>query len=268
MLSHTLTNALSTLSAVATLVVAALVAVPAAAAGFSYDDWGKVLGKYVNEKGYVNYDALAKDRADLDRFVASIEKTSPKSDPKLFPTKNDQLAYWINAYNAQVFRKVLGRGPEQKSVWGGGLLGIAFFTEKDVVLGGETMSLKKLEDENVREAFQDPRVHAALNCASKGCPRLPKEPFLPETLDKQLDAAMTEFVGEARNVTVDDGAKTVTLSKIMDWFAKDFKGYEKSHGNPDGNQLDYVNRYRGAKGKVPREYKIKFFDYDKTINKQ
>jgi hypothetical protein len=246
---------------------AALVAAPARAA-FSYDDWTKVVSKYVNEKGYVNYDALAKDRADLDRFLAAIEKTSPKSSPDMFPTKNEKEAYWINAYNASVFKKVLGRGPEQKSVWGGGLLGIAFFTEKDVVLGGETMSLKHLEDDYVREQFQDPRAHAALNCASKGCPRLPQTAFLPERLDQQLDAGMTEFVGEPRNCTVDDAAKTVTLSKILDWFSGDFKKYEKSHGDPDGNQIDYVNRYRGSKPKVPRDYKIKFFDYDKMVNKQ
>src|SRR5262249_44949187 len=188
-------------------------AAPARGAGFSYDDWGKVLGKYVNEKGYVNYDALAKDRAELDRFLSTIEKMSPRSSADLFPTKADKEAYWLNAYNASVFKKVVARGPEQKSVWGGGLLGIAFFTEKDVVLGGETLSLKKLEDEDVREQFQDPRIHAALNCASKGCPRLPQTAFLPEKLDQQLDAGMTEFVSEARNVSVDDATKTVTLSK-------------------------------------------------------
>jgi hypothetical protein len=253
----------------ATLALAlALVSGPAFGAGFSYDDWSKVLGKYVNEKGYVNYDGLAKDRAELDRFLAAIEKQSPRSSPDLFPTKADKEAYWINAYNASVFKKVLGRGPEQKSVWGGGLLGIAFFTEKDVLVGGETTSLKKLEDEDVREQFADPRVHAALNCASKGCPRLPQTAFLPEKLDQQLDQGMTEFVGEARNVTVDDAAKTVMLSKIFDWFSKDFKNYEKTHGNPDGNQVDYVNRYRGSNPKVPKDYKVKFFEYDKSINKQ
>jgi hypothetical protein len=246
----------------------ALASAPALGAGLSYDDWSKVLGKYVNEKGSVNYDALAKDRADLDRFVASVERQSPRSSPDVFPTKADKEAYWINAYNASVFKKVLARGPEQRSVWGGGLLGIAFFTEKDVVLGGETMSLKKLEDEEVREQFMDPRAHAALNCASKGCPRLPPTAFLPEKLEQQLDAGMTEFVSEARNVTVDDAARTVTLSKIFDWFSKDFKNYEKAHGNADGNQVDYVNRYRGANPKVPKDYKIKFFDYDKAINKQ
>ena len=245
-----------------------LAAAPARAAGFSYDDWTKVLSRFVDAKGSVNYDALAKERGDFDRFVAAVEKTSPKSDPALFPTKNDQLAYWLNAYNAQVFKGVLARGPEKESVWKGGLIsGYSFFVGMDIVLGGEKTHLKTLEDKTIREGFRDPRVHAALNCASKGCPRLPQAAFLPEKLDQQLDAGMAEFVSEKRNVTIDDAEKWVTLSKIFDWFSKDFLAYEESHGDPGGTQIEYVNRYRGANPKIPKGYKIKFFEYDKSINK-
>ncbi len=254
----------------ATLAAAALVSAPVSAAPkFSPDDLTKVLKKYVDARGYVNYDALAKDRADLDRYLTAIETTSPANKPELFPTQNDKLAYYINAYNAQTIKGVLARGPEKVSVWGGGLFGIAFFTEDRVVLGGaKPTSLKALEDDVVRDGFKDPRIHAALNCASKGCPRLPQEAFEGELLDKQLDAGMTEFVGETRNVTVDDAAKTVTLSKIFDWFKKDFTKYEATKGNASGNQIDYINRYRGALPKLNRDYKIKFFDYDKAVNRQ
>ena len=236
---------------------------------FTYEDWNKVLGKVVDTRGYVNYDALAKDRGDLDRFLAAVEKTSPRSNPELFPSKNDQLAYWLNAYNAQVFKGVLARGPEKESVWKGGIFsGYSFFVGMDIVLGGEKLNLKKLEDKTVREGFKDPRVHAALNCASKSCPRLPQVAFDSEKLDEQLDDGMKGFVAEARNVAVDDAAKTVTLSKIFDWFSADFLAYEKSHGNPDGSQIDYVNRYRESLPKVPKGYAIKFREYDKSVNRQ
>jgi len=255
--------------------LAALVALAGAphallsASKFSYEDWNKVLGKFVDARGYVNYDALAKDRGDLDRFLLAIEKASPRSAPELFPAKNDQLAYWLNAYNAQVFKGVLARGPEKESVWKGGIFsGYSFFVGMDIVLGGEKLNLKKLEDKTVREVFKDPRVHAALNCASKGCPRLPEVAFDPEKLDEQLDEGMRGFVAEARNVTIDDAAKTVTLSKILDWFAGDFVAYEKAHGNPEGTQLDYANRYRGALPKIPKSYAMKFFEYDKGVNRQ
>jgi hypothetical protein len=253
----------------AVFAVLALASPARAASKFPYDDWNKVLGKFVDVRGYVNYDALAKDRADLDRFLAAIERTSPRSSPELFPAKNDQLAYWLNAYNAQVFKGVLARGPEKESVWKGGLIsGYSFFVGMDIVLGGEKLNLKKLEDKTVREGFKDPRVHAALNCASKSCPRLPQVAFDPEKLDEQLDEGMRGFVAEARNVMIDDVAKTVTLSKIFDWFSGDFTGYEKAHGNPDGTQADYANRYRGALPKIPKGYAMKFFEYDKSVNRQ
>lgn len=240
-----------------------------AASKFSYDDWNKVLGKFVNAKGYVNYQALSKDRAELDRFIASIEKTSPRSNPDLFPTKNDKLAYYLNAYNAQVFKGVLARGPEQDSVWKGGLIsGKAFFNDMKITIGGKQTSLKALEDDVIRDGFKDPRVHAALNCASKGCPRLPQTPFDPAKLDAQLDAGMTEFVAELRNVTISSPNETVTLSKIFDWFEGDFLAYEKRNGNADPEIVDYVNRYRAANAKVPREFSVKYFDYDKAVNKQ
>ena len=240
-----------------------------AASKFSYEDWNKVLGTFVDARGYVNYEALTKDRGDLDRFLLAIEKASPRSAPELFPAKNDQLAYWLNAYNAQVFKGVLARGPEKESVWKGGIFsGYSFFVGMDIVLGGEKLNLKKLEDKTVREGFKDPRAHAALNCASKGCPRLPQVAFDPEKLDEQLDAGMTGFVAEKRNVSIDDAAKTVTFSKILDWFSGDFIAYEKAHGNPDGTQIGYVNRYRGALPKIPNGYAMKFFEYDKSVNRQ
>jgi len=251
------------------LVASALSHPALAASKFSYEDWNKVLGKFVDGRGYVNYDALAKDRGELDRFLAAIEKTSPRSNPDLFPAKNEQLAYWLNAYNAQVFKGVLARGPEKESVWKGGIFsGYSFFVGMDIILGGEKLNLKKLEDKTVREGFKDPRVHAALNCASKGCPRLPQVAFDPEKLDEQLDEGMRGFVAESRNVMIDDAAKTVTLSKILDWFAGDFIAYEKAHGNANGTQIGYVNRYRGALPRIPNGYAMKFFEYDKGVNRQ
>lgn len=240
-----------------------------AAERFSHDDWNRVVGRFVDARGMVDYQALARDRADLDRYLARIEARSPRSHPALFASRDERLAYWLNAYNAQVFQGVLARGPERDSVWKGGLIsGKAFFEDMDIVLGGEKMSLKSLEDDIVRREFQDPRIHAALNCASKGCPRLPQKAFDPAKLDAELDAAMREFAGEERNCAVDRAARTVTLSRIFDWFEGDFLDFEKRQGTRDPNVLDYVNRYRPADAQVPHDFKIKFFEYDKQINQQ
>lgn len=233
---------------------------------FSHADWTTVLAQHVDNRGRVSYEALAKDRAVFDRYVAAIEAQSPVSAPALFPTRNEQLAYYLNAYNAQVFKGVLARGPEKKSVWTPLGTGYSFFVGMDIKIGGATTNLKKLEDEVVRAQFQDPRIHAALNCASVGCPRLPQTAFEAASLEAQLDAGMKEFVGEARNCTVDASAKTVKLSKIFDWFADDFLSFERRNGNTSPNILDYVNRYRAEGAKIPRDFAVSFFEYDKGIN--
>jgi Protein of unknown function, DUF547 len=255
--------------AVATAAVAPAAARAAAvAAPFSHADWTVVLAKYVDARGMVNYNALAKDRATLDRYLAAIEQHSPVSAIAMFPSRNEQLAYYLNAYNAQVFQGVLARGPEQESVWKGFISGKVFFNDMKVSIGGQSTSLKALEDDVIRDGFKDPRIHAALNCASKGCPRLPQAAFAAATLDQELDAGMREFVAEARNCTVDAATKTATLSKIFDWFEKDFLAYEERQGNANPSILDYVNRYRAAGAKVPRDYDVEYFDYDKSVNKQ
>lgn len=246
--------------------------VAGAAAGepsFAHDDWSCVLSRFVDERGLVNYGALAQDRATFDRYVAAVERMSPESHPELFPTRNEVLAYYINAYNALVFKGVLARGPEQKSVWKGGLVsGYRFFVGMKITVGNEKTNLKKLEDEVIRDGFQDPRVHADLNCASISCPRLPQKAFDPEHLDEELDAAMMEFVQSDRHVRVVQASRTVYLSKIFDWFAKDFLGYEKSQGNAEPNLIDHLNRYRGERSKIPRDFKARFLEYDKGINSQ
>lgn len=236
---------------------------------FPHDGWARVLEAYVDDQGLVDYKGLSVDRAGLDLYVAAIGRVSPENRPELFPTREDRLAYWINAYNALVFQGVLARGPEDESVWSGLVSGLNFFGLQKFTVGGRVMNLKSLEDDLIREPFLDPRVHAALNCASIGCPRLPREAFSAATLDEDLDAAMAEFVAGDLNVTVNHDTKTVTLSKIFDWFEGDFVRYEaESRGRTDGTVVDYINRYRVSGSAVPTGYRVKFSRYDKRINKQ
>lgn len=235
---------------------------------FSYDDWQTVLEASVDDKGFVDYDGLRTDRAALDRFLEQLKVAGPQSTPELFAGREDQLAYYINAYNALVFDGVLRLDRDAKTVWGFTKTGYGFFVRMKFDLDGQEISLKKLEDDLVRAGFQDPRIHAALNCASAGCPRLPREPFLPQTLDAQLEAAMVEFVGEERNCAVDTVAKTVTLSRIFDWFRDDFENYPKPLGEGGGTLLDYINRYRAPDAQIPADFEIEFGPYDKALNRQ
>ena len=234
---------------------------------FSHDDWTSVVERYVDEAGLVDYERLAGDRAALDRYLDEVHRISPLSHPERFPTRNDALAYYLNAYNALVFEGVLSRGPERKSVWRGLISGYAFFVRMKVTIGDEETNLRKLED-TIRKDFADPRVHAALNCASIGCPRLPRKAFDHRRLDEELAAAMREFVSDERHVRFDANSRTVHLSKIFDWFKDDFLDHERLNGREKPRLVDYVNRYRLPEAAIPPSSRVRFLKYDKGINRQ
>lgn len=234
--------------------------------------WTEILQRYVDHKGLVDYKGLIDNRESFDRYVSSIEKVSPDSNPELFSSPAQSLAYYLNAYNAQVVKGVLARGPEQESVWKGWISGLAFFVRMDIIIGGNNTNLKELEDDIIRARYKDPRVHAALNCASIGCPRLIREAYSAEKLEQQLDAAVSEFLNGEMYVRIDGEKKQVWLSKIFDWYEKDFLRYETRNGNTGKNKdrklIDYVNRYRAADHQIPDDYDVKILKYDKRINHQ
>ncbi|ANM31441.1 hypothetical protein ABI59_20485 [Acidobacteria bacterium Mor1] len=232
-----------------------------------HGDWARALGTHVDEQGLVDYIGLAEDREALDRYLAFVHRVSPDSAPDAFPTRDHELAHYLNAYNALVFEGVLGLEPGIDTVWGNGD-GAGFFSNMPVLVGGTKTNLQDLENKIIREQYRDPRIHAALNCASMGCPRLPMEPFRGETLDAQLDAAIREFVNDPRHVGFDAAAGTVRLSKIFDWFAGDFIADQERNGHPDRTALGYINRYRAAGSEIPANARVEIPAYDKRLNQQ
>src|SRR6266849_9456371 len=112
--------------------------------GFDYAPWDRVLKKFVTETGRVDYGALKADSGDLDSFVAALAARSPASHPQDFPTRESQLAYWINAYNALVMKAVVENWPT-KSVRNLGKL-YSFFWARKFVAGGKEYTLNNIED--------------------------------------------------------------------------------------------------------------------------
>lgn len=213
--------------------------------------WARVLATHVDERGRVDFAGIAAHRADLDAYVAHIAVTPPAgiADPK------DRLAYLINAYNALSMYNVLDSGiPERLDLFGR----LRFFVLKRVVIGGEAISLYDLENDKIR-AVGDERVHFALNCMAVSCPRLPQVPFDGAILDRQLDAAAREFFAEPRNLTVDPARPEIRFSEILSFYTEDFLRKAPS-------LADYADRWRDDK--LPKDYAVRFFPYDWTINRQ
>lgn len=218
---------------------------------FDYALWTEVLKTHVNKQGQVDYPALLLNRAPLDKFVSQLGAAGPKTRPELFKTDADKLAYYINAYNALTMFNVINRYPDIKSVTDSKA---SFFVLTEFELDGDEVDLRALENDIVRKQFDEPRIHFALNCASVGCPRLPAEPFLPATLEAQLERETQQFLHEKRNVKWE--GNTVWLSSIFDWYAVDFKptpvGWIRANAKPDLN--------------LPAKVSTRFQDYDWRLN--
>ena len=225
-----------------------VVALPHVGEDFPHGGFELVLQQYVNDDGLVDYAGLRDDRADLDSYTSLLAACSPDSHPELFGTPNDELAYWLNAYNALAVTGVIDR-PGLTAV-NDNLAGFFYLTRYR--LGGDRVSLYKLENHIIRGRYGDPRIHWALNCQSAGCPVFDNEVFVADILDAQLDAAARAFVTDPANVRVEHGK--VKISQIFEWYAEDFEAA--------GGPVAYIN---SAGGEVRTDLEVEVIPYDWTL---
>jgi len=216
--------------------------------------WARVLDARVDERGRIDFEGLRKTPGDLDLYVAWVGAVSPRSSPGSFPTPASRLAYWINAYNALAMYDAIRSGiPESLAD-----RKFRFFYRDRMVVGGERMSLYALENRIIRP-LGDPRVHFALNCMVRGCPRLPRVPFDAARLDAQLDEAARLFLNEERNVALDPASRVVRFNEILRFYTRDFLARAES-------LIGYANLYRSDT--IPVDWKVRFIPYDWTLNRQ
>ena len=220
-----------------------------------YDAWSRVLEQFVDAEGRVNFDALAKNRTDLDRVAAYVYDTGPNNQPQLFASREAVLAFHLNAYNALAMHQVIESGIPVSLA---GFNKLKFFYFSKVQVGGEPISLYDYENDVIR-ALGEARVHFALNCMSVSCPRLPREAFLAATLEQQLEREARRFFNDSRHITLDAARGVVRLSEILRFYAEDFLKAAPS-------LIGFVNRYRDIK--IPDGYAIEYIPYDWSINRQ
>lgn len=215
-----------------TLLLALLLIAPAQAQ--DHRQFERVLQGYVQD-GRVDYDGIRTNRrAELQQYVRSLGNVQPE---KL--SHDEQVAFWLNAYNALIVQLVVEGGKPTDS-----------FDSAQFYVAGEKRTLDDIEHRALRPLAKDPRVHFALNCGAKSCPPLRPQAFLT-TAD--LEKATVEFLHDPRNVTIDPVRKRLYLSKIFDWYAEDF-----------GDVVKFVGRYRPEllQGKWDVEYR----PYDWSLN--
>jgi hypothetical protein len=241
------------------------------AAPFSHDLLDQVLQEHVDHKGQVDYAGLLQSRSLLDAYLDSLGQYSPRSHPARFPTPAHQLAYWINAYNAFVLRGVIDAYPvaSVKDI----MLFNGFFNRKEFMAGGEPLTLDHLENKIIRPLYQDPRIHFAVNCGARSCPQLERSAFTAADLDKRLEAALKRFAGDPGHVRLE--GQTLYLSKILEWYGRDFVDFfPADRPNPPQRPaivnylLPYVPPEMARHLQEPAGMKIEFNEYDWALNDQ
>lgn len=211
-----------------------------------------LLKKYVHE-GVVDYQGFKADEATLDAYLELLAQTDPDA-----LSRNGQFAFYINAYNAWTIKLILSGYPGIQSIKDLGSLFKSPWKKAICRIDGDIISLDDIEHKFLRPLFKDPRVHFAINCASKGCPVLREQPYEEKILDRQLDDASGLFINDpSRNYLKDN---TLYVSSIFKWFSEDF-----------GDIVGFVSKHATGKFKKDLEARagnitIKYLDYDWSLN--
>lgn len=242
-------------------VIAAAVLLPAAASPggpgtFDHSTFDAVLREQVDAQGRVDYAALARRPEQLDAYIASLD-TAPLD--KL--GRDERLALLINAYNAFTLRLILDHYPV-KSIMA--IPEARRWDDRRWKVAGNVWSLNQIEHEQIRPVFKEPRIHFALVCAARGCPKLRREAYAGPKLNEQLEDQTLDVHRGDRWLRFDEDSRAVYLTKLYDWYGGDFT-------QAAGSVIEYAARYAPAvrraleRGEV---LEIRWLDYSWDLNAQ
>ena len=224
--------------------------------------FGDLLHRYVrtsrdgvNRVDYGAWRSSAAGLAALHSYLAMLQTETPQA-----LTRDAQLAYWANLYNAETLRIVLAAWPV-KTILSirPTLLSIGPWKKATLAVGGVTLSLDDIENGILRPQFLDPRVHYALNCASTSCPNLNVIPWQGATMNRDLDAAAKAYVNHPRGVVA--AGEGLRLSTIYKWYRADF-------GGDDAGVLGHIARFAAPplRQRLAARPRIVAYAYDWSLN--
>ena len=219
--------------------------------------YDQLLKKHVSAKGLVDYKGFKADETAFNKYLALLSANPPTDQTP----KNEQMAYWINAYNAYTIRLILDHYPVKSIKDIGSKIKIPFVTTpwaaKFFSIGGNKMSLDNIEHGTLRKKYNDPRIHFSLVCASISCPRLRNEAYTAAKLDAQLDDQGRDFLNDPTKNKV--GKDKAELSNYFNWYKGDWKDNGQSVAK-------WVNKYSTTK--MTDDTDVSYLDYNWNLNGQ
>lgn len=220
----------------------------------SHERWTVLLQRHVSPSGGVSYQGFQSDREELDEYLQLLGDNPPSTQW----STNEQLAYWINAYNAFTIELVLDHYPVSSIKDIGSTIQLPFvnspWDHRFIPIGDEMYTLNNIEHQILRGQFEEPRIHFAIVCASQSCPRLRNDAFRAGELQSQLEEEATSFINDPTKNRI--SSRRIEVSKIFQWFRADFKR--------SGSLVDYLNRY--SETPIDPDAEINYLGYDWQLN--
>ena len=207
-----------------------------------HDEYNQLLTRYVSKEGIVNYKEFKNEQQKLTQYIAKLKNTPPQDSW----TSNEQLAYWINLYNSLTINLLLKNYPIESIT----KIDKAWDT-KIVTIDNKDYTLNSIENEVIRPIFSEPRIHFAVNCGAKSCPKLLNEAFTAQKLESQLQRQAISFINNTSLNEINENK--ISISKIFEWYAVDF-----------GSITTYINNYTTTK--VKKDAEVSYLEYDWGLN--
>lgn len=229
----------------------------------SHQSWNELLRRYVDADGLVDYAGWRQSTDDvrrLDEYLAALSRADERHEA----TTPQRLTFWINAYNAVTVRGILREYPTTSiqnhvaRVWGYNI-----WRDLKLIVGDQRHSLGEIEHSMLR-TMHEPRIHFAIVCASRGCPRLLNEAYSANRLEEQLQANTLAFFADPSKCSFDIERRTLRLSPILDWYAADF-------GSTQSDRLRRIAPWLPSEACELAKSEgahVEFLDYDWSLNDQ
>ena len=226
-----------------------------------HKQWDTILKQNLNAKNLVNYKKIKENKAPLEDYL-KVLKSVKKADYSKW-NKQQKMTFLINAYNAFTVKVIVENYPLKSIKDIGSLFTSTWKTEFPYLslLEGSILTLDGIEHDTLRKNFEDYRIHAAVNCASISCPVLRKEAYTPAKLNEQLDEQMQVWLADKTRNQFDSKKGVIKLSKIFDWYEKDFVKW-------GGGINKVLGKYGPSEAKetIKKKADIDYLDYDWNLN--
>jgi len=216
--------------------------------------WDSLVQKHVGPQGEVNYRAFIADSARLNAYLEVLSDNHPNED---YWSRDERLAYWINAYNAFTVKLIVDHYPVEsiKEIKNGIPFVNTVWDIKFIRIEGRTYDLNNIEHGIIRPRFDEPRIHFAVNCAATSCPPLRNEAYTADRLDEQLTDQARSFLADTRKNRL--SADTLELSKLFSWYGSDFR-------KGDLSIIEYIRQYTDQP--INDDANIQYIEYEWGLN--